>query len=119
MIVSLEVVLASLAALFAYLSWKRASIGDTFEREEVTRNRLKDSVQASDYYQFQVTRLQIAEYGGWGYKILKYFPILGVFGGKQLLISTSPLLMVKHHLKSMMSKKYRHIHGFKNSQSRA
>ena len=84
MIVSLEVGLASLAALFAYLSWRRASIGNTFEREEVTRNRLKDAVQVSDYYHFQVPRLQIVERSGWRYKIVKYLPIIGGIRGEAL-----------------------------------
>ena len=80
-----ELILAGLAALFGYLSWKRSEMGNILNREEVIRNRLKDSAGATNYYNYQLSRLQISEYGGWGYALLKYLPIVGGIRGSTVV----------------------------------
>jgi len=80
-----ELVLAGLAALFGYLSWKRSEMGDILNREEVIRNRLKDSAGATNYYNYQLGRLQISEYEGWRYEVLKYIPIVGGIRGNTIV----------------------------------
>lgn len=85
MALSLGIFFSLLAALFAYLSWKRSAMGSTYEREEVLRNRLKDSANVTEYYHYQLGRVQVAELGGWGYAIWKYLPVLGGIRGDTLV----------------------------------
>jgi len=82
---SLEIVLPAAAALFGYLSWKRIAMGNVLDREEVIRNRLKDSGSATNFYSYRLGRVQISEYGGWWYEIWKYLPIVGGIQGETLV----------------------------------
>jgi len=82
---SLGIILSLFAALFAYLSWKRGTLGSAYEREEVLRNRLKDSANVTEYYHYQLGRVQVAELGGWGYAIWKYLPVVGGIRGETLV----------------------------------
>lgn len=85
MIADIEIVLTLAAAFFGYLSWKRIAMGSTFEREEVIRNRLKDSARVTDYYQYQLGSVQVSELGGWGYEIWKYLPLIGGIKGNTVV----------------------------------
>lgn len=77
MIADIEIVLPLAAAFIGYLSWKRIATGSTFEREEVIRNRLKDSARVTGYYQYQSGSVQVSELGGWGYALWKHLPLIG------------------------------------------
>jgi len=85
MALNLRILFSLLAALFAYLSWKRSAMGSTYEREEVLRNRLKDSANVTEYYHYQLGRVQVAEFGGLGYAIWKYLPVVGGIRGETLV----------------------------------
>lgn len=83
--ISFEVLLPGLAALFAYLSWKRNTMGSAYELEDAIRNRLKNSANVTNYYYYQLGRVQVAEYGGRGYPIWKYLPIIGGIQGETIV----------------------------------
>ncbi|WP_330633640.1 hypothetical protein [Halocatena halophila] len=80
-----ETIIPFLAALFAYLSWKQAAIASPYELESAVRNRLKDSQNITNFYRYQLGRVQIAEYSGWGYVIWKYLPYIGGTKGDGLI----------------------------------
>ena len=82
-------IVASLfAALFAYLSWRKAVLTDVFEREEQLRSRLADPALGfvTGYYAIQVYRIRSVEREGWWYRLKKYSPVGEVDGRTQLTL---------------------------------
>lgn len=81
----IENILPFLAALFAYLSWKRSTLGNPYDSEDTIRNRLEGSANVTDYYSYELGRVNMSEYDGWGYEIWKYLPYVGGTRGKTVL----------------------------------
>lgn len=82
---SLEAILSLAGFIAAYLSWKRIAMGNAYDRETVLRDRLENSANLTDHYYYQLSRVQVAELGGWGYEIWKYLPVIGGIRGKTVV----------------------------------
>lgn len=80
-----EITLSFLAALFAYLSWKRATLESPYELEDTLRNRLSDSANVTNFYTYSLGRVQVSEHEGWGYALSKYLPYIGQTRGMTLV----------------------------------
>ena len=80
-----DIPLSFLAALFAYLSWKRATLESPYELEDTLRNRLRDSSNVTNFYTYDLGRVQVSEYEGWEYGLSKYLPYVGQIRGKTLV----------------------------------